>query len=85
MRMVVELNAQLYSLNKKEWICSLFKEWILEKSEKKSEFGVNICVIHSFSEWPQDHSESLSDHDPWGDSKMSEKHICSLKFNLISL
>ena len=22
-----------YSLNKKEWICSLFKEWILEKSE----------------------------------------------------
>ena len=25
--------AQQYSLNKKEWICSLFKEWILEKSE----------------------------------------------------
>ena len=23
----------MYSLNKKEWICSLFKEWILEKSE----------------------------------------------------
>ena len=23
----------VYSLNKKEWICSLFKEWILEKSE----------------------------------------------------
>ena len=23
----------IYSLNKKEWICSLFKEWILEKSE----------------------------------------------------
>ena len=22
-----------YSLNKKEWICSLFKEWILEKSD----------------------------------------------------
>ena len=22
-----------YSLNQKEWICSLFKEWILEKSE----------------------------------------------------
>ena len=22
-----------YSLNKQEWICSLFKEWILEKSE----------------------------------------------------
>ena len=27
-----------YSLNKKEWICSLFKEWILEKSE----IGVNL-------------------------------------------
>ena len=23
----------MYSLNKKEWMCSLFKEWILEKSE----------------------------------------------------
>ena len=24
---------KLYSLSKKEWICSLFKEWILENSE----------------------------------------------------
>ena len=48
------LNAKhikgMYSLNKKEWICSLFKEWILEKSE----FGVNICVQYSLIlEWPQ--------------------------------
>ena len=27
------LACAFYSLNKKEWICSLFKEWILEKSE----------------------------------------------------
>ena len=43
-----------HSLNKKEWICLLFKEWILEKSE--SEFGVNICVIHSFWSDHRDHS-----------------------------
>ena len=27
------LTYYMYSLNKKEWICSLFKELILEKSE----------------------------------------------------
>ena len=27
------LTYYMYSLNKKEWIGSLFKEWILEKSE----------------------------------------------------
>ena len=32
-----------YSLNKKEWICSLFKEWILEKSEIR----VNLEWIRS--------------------------------------
>ena len=58
---------------KKEWICSLFKEWILEKSEIR----VNLewiwsehCVIHSFWSDLRDHSESLS--DPCGHSKMSE-------------
>ena len=46
----------MYSLNKKEWICSLFKEWILEKSE----FRVNLEWIWSehlcyslILEWPQ--------------------------------
>ena len=45
-----------YSLNKKEWICSLFKEWILEKSEIR----VNLEWIWSehlfyslILEWPQ--------------------------------
>ena len=45
-----------YSLNKKEWICLLFKEWILEKSEIR----VNLEWIWSehlcyslILEWPQ--------------------------------
>ena len=45
-----------YSLNKKEWICSLFKEWIWEKSEIR----VNLEWIWSehlcyslILEWPQ--------------------------------
>ena len=45
---LTEYNMLFFSLNKKEWICSLFKEWILEKSEiRVNLFGVNICVIHS--------------------------------------
>ena len=46
----------VYSLNKKEWICSLFKEWILEKIEIR----VNLEWIWSehlcyslILEWPQ--------------------------------
>ena len=38
-----------YSLNKKEWICSLFKEWILEKSEIWSEHLCYSLIL----EWPQ--------------------------------
>ena len=34
----------VYSLNKNEWICSLNKEWILEKSE----FGLNIVLFTHF-------------------------------------
>ena len=44
----------VYSLNKKEWICSLFKEWILEKSEIR----VNLEWICSlFKEWILEKSE----------------------------
>ena len=59
-----------YSLNKKEWICSLFKGWILEKSEIRVNLECHICVIHSFWSDLRDHSESLS--EPCGHSKMSE-------------
>ena len=49
-----------YSLNKKVWICSLFKEWILEKSEIRvnlewtfvlfTHFGVTLGSLRD-SEW----------------------------------
>ena len=50
------VGLKYYSLNKKEWICSLFKEWILEKneirvnlewiwSEHLCHFGVTTCGI----------------------------------------
>ena len=51
-----------YSQQQKEWICSLFKEWILEKSEIRVNLN-NICVIHSFwicslfKEWILEKSE----------------------------
>ena len=66
---VYAYNLAWNSLNKKEWICSLFKEWILEKSEIR----VNLewtFVIHSFWSDVRDHSGIPS--DPWGHSKMSE-------------
>ena len=44
------------SLNKKEWICSLFKEWILEKSEIRVNLEWTFCVIHSFWSDHRDHS-----------------------------
>ena len=60
----------IYSLNKKsEYVHSLRSE-SLEKSEIQSEFGVNICVIHSYWSDHRDHSGIPS--DPWGHSKMSE-------------
>ena len=59
-----EGGALVLSINKKEWICSLFKEWILEKSEIR----VNLEWIWSehlcyslILEWPQG---SLRDSEP---------------------
>ena len=52
-----------YSLNKKEWICSLFKEWILEKSEiivnlewtfvLFTHFGVTTGITQGFRVIPE--------------------------------
>ena len=53
-----------YSLNKKEWICSLFKEWNFRRVKL---------------EW------IWSEHLFWVDSKMSEKHTCSLEIHWISI
>ena len=41
-----------YSLNKKEWICSLFKEWILERMKLSWIWSEHLCYS-LFLEWPQ--------------------------------
>ena len=42
-----------YSLNRKKWICSLFKEWILEKSEIRVKlewiWSEYLCYFHFIS------------------------------------
>ena len=37
-----------YSLNKKEWICSLFKEWVLEKSEIRVNLEWTFVIFTHF-------------------------------------
>ena len=37
-----------YSLNKKEWICSLFKEWILYKSEVRVNLEWTLVLFTNF-------------------------------------
>ena len=55
--------SMFYSLNKKEWICSLFKEWMLEKSEIRvnlewtfvlfTHFGVTTRITQGFRVIPE--------------------------------
>ena len=72
--MIVEIaeavSSSLYSLNKKEWICSLFKEWIIEKSEIRVNLEWTFVLFTHFGVTHRDHSGIPS--DPWGHSKMSE-------------
>ena len=75
-------NMKLHRIaKKKEWISSLFKEWILEKSEIRVKFGVKICVIHSF--WSDHMQGSLRD------SEVTPKWVNNTnvhsKFTIISL
>ena len=77
-------SAWSYSLNKKEWICSLFKEWILEKSEIRvnlewifvlfTHFGVTTGSLRD-SEW-----SLRSLQNEW----ITQNNVHS-KFTLISL
>ena len=73
----------MYSLNKKEWICSLFKEWILEESEIR----VNLEWIWSehlcyslILEWPQGSLgiPEWSLQNEWITQIHSKDWICSL-------
>ena len=68
----------ILSKQKKEWICSLFKEWILEKSEIR----VNICYS-LILEWPQG---SLGIPE-WSLRSLQNEWITNVhsKFTLISL
>ena len=57
------LTCYMHSLSKKEWICSLFKEWILEKSEIRvnlewtfvlfTHFGVTTGITQVFRVIPE--------------------------------
>ena len=64
------LHPPLYSLNKKEWICSIFMEWILEKSEIRVNLEWTFVLFTHFGVTSGITRESLS--DPCGHSKMSE-------------
>ena len=50
----------------KEWICSLFKEWILEKSEIRVNLEWTFVLFTHFG------VTTGIPSDPWGHSKMSE-------------
>ena len=53
-------------INKKEWICSLFKEWILEKSEIRVNLEWTFVLFTNFG------VTSGITRNPCGHSKMSE-------------
>ena len=50
------LAVELKSLNKKEWICSLFKEWILEKSENRVNLEWTFVLFTLISLFSKIHS-----------------------------
>ena len=79
--------SRFYSLNKKEWICSLFKEWILEKSEIRVIWSEHLCYS-LILEWPQV-SLGIPEWFLWSLQNEWITLKCSLqihsKFTLISL
>ena len=72
----------MYSLNKKEWICSLFKEWILEKSEIRVNLEWTFVLFTHFGV-----TSSLG--IPWVITVVTPKWVNNTnvhsKFTLISL
>ena len=72
-----------YSLNKKEWICSLFKEWILEKSEIRVNLEWTFVLFTHFG------VTSGITRNPWVIPVVTPKwvnnKIVHSKFTLISL
>ena len=72
-----------YSLNKKEWICSLFKEWILEKSEIRVNLEWTFVLFTHFG------VTSGITRNPWVIPVVTPKWVNNTnvhsKFTLISL
>ena len=69
---------RIISLNKKEWICSLFKEWILEKSEIRVNLEWIWCEHLCYSlilEWPQG---SLRDSESWSLRSLQNEWITQM-------
>ena len=75
--------ASSYSLNKKEWICSLFKEWILEKSEIRVNLEWTFVLFTHFV------VTSGITRNPWVIPEVTPKWVINThvhsKFTLISL
>ena len=73
----------LYSLNNKEWICSLFKEWILEKSEIRVNLEWTFVLFTHFG------VTSGITRNPWVIPVVTPKWVNNTnvhsKFTLISL
>ena len=72
-----------YSLNKKEWICSLFKEWILEKSEIRVNLEWTFVLFTHFG------VTSGITRNPWVIPEVTPKWVNNTnvhsKFTIISL
>ena len=66
LRIIISFDITTYSLNKTEWICRLFKEWILEKSEIRVNLDWTFVLFTHFG------VTTGIPSDPWGHSKISE-------------
>ena len=79
----MHIHRPTYSLNKKEWICSLFKEWILEKSE------IRVNLEWTFVLFTQFGVTSGITRNPWVIPEVTPKWVNNTnvhsKFTLISL
>ena len=70
-KVCLRFGIKMYSLNKKEWICSLFKEWILEKSEIRVNLEWTFVLFTHFGV-TSGITRNPCMSDPCGHSKMSE-------------
>ena len=74
---VISLCSKSISLSKKEWICSLFKEWILEKSEIRVNLEWTFVLFTHFG------VTSGITRNPWVIPVVTQKWVnkCSLQIH----